>query len=79
MHQEITNLINQLHDLREDWQVFEDEHKISLEDIRQVSREAHALKVMLGLSWVINGFIAWFFMDRSLDVTVDPTVFFNHT
>ena len=49
MDQEITHLINQLHDLREDWHMIEDEHKIHLEDIRQVSREAQALKVMLGL------------------------------
>lgn len=79
MDQEITNLINQLHDLREDWHMIEDEHKIQLEDIQQVSREAQALKVMLGLSWVINGFVAWFFMDTSSTVTVEPTLLFNHT
>jgi len=79
MDQEITNLINQLHDLREDWHMIEDEHKIHLEDIRQVTREAQALKVMLGLSWVINGLVAWFFMDRSLAETIEHTSFFNHT
>lgn len=79
MDQEITNLINQLHDLREDWHMIEDEHKIHLEDIRQVSREAQALKVMLGISWVINGIVAWMFMDTSPNVTIEPTVLFNHT
>ena len=79
MDQEITNLINQLHDLREDWHIIEDEHKLQLEDIRQVSREAQALKVMLGLSWVINGIVAWMFMDTSSSVTIEPTVLFNHT
>jgi hypothetical protein len=79
MDQEITTLINQLHDLREDWHMIEDEHKIHLEDIRQVSREAQALKVMLGLSWVINGIVAWMFMDTSSSVTIEPTVLFNHT
>lgn len=79
MDQEITNLINQLHDLREDWHIIEDEHKLQLEDIRQVSREAQALKVMLGLSWVINGIVAWMFMDTSSSVTIEHTSFFNHT
>ena len=48
MDQEITDLINQLHDLREEWHEIEDEHKLVLNDTIQVSREAQALKVTRG-------------------------------
>ena len=80
MDQEITNLINQLHDLREDWRQIEDEHKLILEDTDAAVREANALKVILGISWVVNGIIAWLIMDTSTGetVTIEPT-YFNHT
>jgi|TARA_Y100000996_G_scaffold345138_1_gene283011 hypothetical protein len=80
MDQEITNLINQLHDLREDWHMIEDEHRNHLDRFDNVTREATALKVILGISWVINGIIAWLIMDTSTGetVTIEPT-YFNHT
>ena len=80
MDQEITDLINHLHDLREEWHEIEYEHKLVLNDTIQVSREAQALKVMLGLSWVINGIFAWIFMDTTTGetLTIEPMQF-NHT
>ena len=80
MDQEITDLINQLPDLREEWHEIEDEHKLVLNDTIQVSREAQALKVMLGISWVIHGVFAWIFMDTTSGETlaIEP-IQFNHT
>jgi hypothetical protein len=80
MDQEITDLINHLHDLREEWHEIEDDHNLVLNDTIQISREAQALKVMLGLSCVVNGIFAWIFMDTTSGetLTIEPMQF-NHT